>query len=203
MYISREILPSKGAQRAATHNAAMHDECKKNTQNHPDLVGEKLVSLQWDRRSQTLFICVFEVGWKLLHPSSLHPKMPTWGNSIDLMRFTQFLLKTEPGTTNFQHKADSAWWASTQSRNPNTSASGTGEWAGTPSPARPISKVLLELKPGFACVAAHLGWHPARAVPPVLSPAQAAEFGFHLFPFGNSHWSLCRIKMKGKNLRCH
>lgn len=50
----------------------------------------------------------------------------------------------EVGTTDFQRKADSAWWASTQSWNPNTSASGTGEWAGTPSPARPISKVLLE-----------------------------------------------------------
>lgn len=122
MYISREMLPSKGAQRAATHHAAMHDKCKKkNTQNHPDLVGEKLVSLQWDRWSQTHFICVFEVGWKLLHPSSLHPKMPTWGNSIDLMGFTQFLLKREVGTTDFQRKADSAWWASTQSWNPNTS----------------------------------------------------------------------------------
>lgn len=31
MYISREMLPSKGAQRAATHHAAMHDKCKKKT----------------------------------------------------------------------------------------------------------------------------------------------------------------------------
>lgn len=172
------------------------------SQNHPDLAGEKLVSLQW-HRSQSLFIWVSEVWWKPQHPSSLHPKMPTRGNSIDLMGFTQFLLKREVGTTDFQRKADSAWWASGQSWNTNTCASGTGEWAGTPSPARTIAKVLLELKPGFACVAAHLGWHPARAVLPVLSPAQAAAFGFHLLAFGNSHWSLCRIKcMKRRGKTC-
>lgn len=39
MYISREMLPSKGAQRAATHHAAMHDKCKKKKHPKPSRPG--------------------------------------------------------------------------------------------------------------------------------------------------------------------
>lgn len=198
MYISREMLPSKGAQRAATHHAAMHDKCKKKT---PKTIQTWLEKSWWacsGTDEARLFLSVY-----LKSGGSYYIRPPcTQRCQHEAIPSIWWVLRNfywrEVGTTDFQRKADSAWWASTQSWNPNTSASGTGEWAGTPSPARPISKVLLELKPGFACVAAHLGWHPARAVPPVLSPAQAAEFGFHLFPFGNSHWSLCRIKRRGK-----
>lgn len=198
MYISREMLPSKGAQRAATHHAAMHDKCKKKT---PKTIQTWLEKSWWacsGTEEARLFLSVYlkSGGSYYIRPPCTqrcqHEAIPSiWW----VLRNFYWREKLAPLTSNVKL---------TQLGEPQpraetlTQASGTGEWAGTPSPARPISKVLLELKPGFACVAAHLGWHPARAVPPVLSPAQAAEFGFHLFPFGNSHWSLCRIKRRGK-----
>ena len=83
-----------------------------------------------------------------------------------LMRFTRLLLKRELGIPDFNSKANLALWVSTKCWNSNTCALGIWEWFGTPVPARPIPKVLLQFKLGFACGLAYPVWRPVKAAPP-------------------------------------
>lgn len=77
-----------------------------------------------------------------------------------LMRFTRLLLKRKLGIPDFNSKANLALWVSTKCWNGNTCALGIGEWSGTPVPARPIPKVLVQFKSDL-----HVGY-PTRSGAP-------------------------------------
>lgn len=121
------------------------------------------------------FLSVYlKSGGKLNHH---HPRPQRCQHKVTpliLMKFTRLLLNRELGIPDFKSKANLVLRVSTKCWNSNTRALGIWEWSGTPVPARPIPKVLLQFKLGFVCGLAYPVWCPGKDAPPAPSPRQAA-----------------------------
>lgn len=117
----------------------------------------KLVGLPWDRRIQSPFISVFKV-WEEAK-SSLHPQMPTWSNSIS----ADGLHTTVREERSWHHRLQTYSYLGSMSLSQMLKHQHTclgNELEHPVQQARPIPKVLFQLKSGFACVPAHsLCWH--------------------------------------------